>query len=120
MNVRSLRSTCLQLPAIVLLLAVAGCSSNEKLFDAPGDRENAGAGGSSGSLSGNGGYSFFDGNDDPGAAGSAGTAGGISDGFDAGAIDPYVLPPSVVLSDAGVALCGSVACVCNNGIDDDG
>ena len=117
MNARSLVSR-LSFPVLVLLLGVAGCISHEKLFDGPGDRAaNAGAGGASGSVSGGGGYSFFDGDGDPGAAGSAGGTGEVAD---AGPLDPYVLPPSVVLGDAGVALCGSATCACNNGVDDDG
>jgi hypothetical protein len=53
--------------------------------------------------------------------GSGDQASGVSgDDGDAGAPDPYTLPPSVTFGDAGVVLCGNEVCRCNNGVDDDG
>jgi hypothetical protein len=121
-----------------LLLGLAGCSSkNNDLFDdaqgAAGDTATgaagaAGAAGASGNLDGVGGYGFLDGNNG-GTSSSGGTSsnggtsssGGTSSngGFDAGTIDPYLLPSGVTISDAGVITCGTAACACANGIDDD-
>jgi hypothetical protein len=113
----------LRLGAIVaLVLGVSSCSSKGKgsSDDDPsslGSASASGGSGGSGSLNGNGGYGFVD--DIPGA-GSAGAAGAAGDGADAGALDPYVLPPSVTIGEAGEVLCGSSLCACNNGVDDDG
>jgi hypothetical protein len=100
-----------------LVLALSACSKSRDLFTdvPPGSAAGASAGAPAGvGPGGSGGYVFVD-----GLGGAAGTGGSGSAVFDAGALDPYVLPPSVTLGDAGVALCGSVACACNNGVDDD-
>jgi hypothetical protein len=98
--------------------ALAGCSSRGgSLFDDV--HPAAGAGGASAGgapLNGTGGYVFVD---DLYSAGAAGTGGSASGSADAGALDPYVLPPSVTLGEAGDVLCGSSLCACNNGVDDD-
>jgi hypothetical protein len=107
-----------------LLLALAACSSkggdrpHESPIGAGSGGASAGAGaGAAGSPGGIGGYRFVDGLDEGGSGGSSGSE---SDALDGGAPDPYVLPPSVTLGDAGVALCGNSPCACNNGADDDG
>jgi hypothetical protein len=110
-----------QLCAIAgLLLGSAGCTSKRtKLFgdvSVTAGTGGTGVGGTAAEPSGSGGYGFVDGLDTAGAAGSAGAGGRAAD---AGATDPYVLPPSVTLGDAGLVLCGSVVCACNNGVDDD-
>jgi hypothetical protein len=105
---------------VAFLLALSGCSSKggDRLDDA---QRGAGAGGAAGTsasggpVNGNGGYVFVD---DLPSGGAAGT-GGSASSADAGALDPYVLPPSVTLGEAGDVLCGSSLCACNNGVDDD-
>ena len=109
---------------LALMLGVGACSSkkSDRFPDVSGSAGagssvgTAGAAGASGTLNGTGGYGFVD-DRDPATGGVAGSGG---DGLDAGAIDPYVLPPSVNYSDAGVVLCGTDPCACNNGVDDDG
>jgi hypothetical protein len=113
----------LRFGAVVASLIVASaCSSkSEGTVDDPSSAGAASASGGStgsGSLNGNGGYAFVD--DLASAGGSAGAAGGAGDSADAGALDPYVLPPSVTIGEAGEVLCGSTLCACNNGVDDDG
>jgi hypothetical protein len=102
-----------------LCLAFAACSSKKddglEALQSPGTTS-AGAGGEAprspesvdGPL-----FIDADGGTAPGAGGSSGVG-------DAGALDPYVLPPSVTIGEAGEVLCGSVLCACNNGVDDDG
>jgi len=121
----------------VLLLGLAGCSSsrNDDLFDnvgtagTTGDLGDSGAGGTSGIVDGTGGNNFVDGSGGTSSSngGTSSSSGGTSSssggstGFDAGApLDPYLLPSGVTLSDAGVITCGTAACACANGIDDDG
>jgi hypothetical protein len=105
-----------------LLLGLAACSSKgggqDDQSPATSGSSGAGAGGSSaGMLNGGGSYGFLDDTENGGAAGTDSSASGVGD---AGAPDPYVLPPSVTLGEAGEALCGSSPCACNNGVDDDG
>jgi hypothetical protein len=76
---------------VVSMLFVVGCGD---------DDGRAGSGGSAGSSSGSGGTG--------GTSGSGGT--GATDGVDAG-----VFP----INDAGQVQCGTGACACHNGIDDD-
>ena len=107
----------------VLLLGLAACSSPKRsdLYGPGGGAAAASAAGAAGSPAGSpglGGYGFVDDLDPVG--GSAGTSSASDPGFDAGAIDPYVLPPSISIGDAGVVTCGTAACACSNGIDDDG
>jgi len=106
----------------VLWLGLAACSSSNgaDLFGAAGGAAatTAGAAGSPGGPQGLGGYGFVD--DLDAVGGSAGTSSTSAPGDDAGALDPYVLPPSITIGDAGVVTCGTAACACSNGIDDDG
>lgn len=126
MELFRLESIAFRTTIITLLIGTSACSSDRSHSPGStlgtGEGSSGGAGGTSGLLNGAGAYGFLDGMDPTGrSAGSAGTSGASGGLSDAGpALDPYVLPPSVVLSDAGVALCGSGACACNNGIDDDG
>jgi hypothetical protein len=106
----------------VLLLGLAACSSRDgsDLFQVPGGATAsvAGAAGAPGGSQGLGGYGFVDDIDSVG--GAAGTPGSDGSSVDAGALDPYVLPPSISVGEAGVINCGTAACACANGIDDDG
>lgn len=108
---------------VVLILGVAACSSkggggSDDGPGSPGSGSASGGSSGSGSLNGSGGYDFVD--DLESRGGSAGSVGGARETADGGALDPYVLPPSVTLGEAGEALCGSSPCACNNGLDDDG
>jgi hypothetical protein len=94
-----------------------GGSSDDDTSSLGSDSASGGSSGS-GSLNGGGGYGFVD--DLANAGGSAGAAGAPGESADAGALDPFVLPPSVTIGEAGEVLCGSVPCACNNGVDDDG
>lgn len=103
---------------VPLLVAVCACSSTRRaLFDDIGTAAGGAASGAAGAPQGPGslgGYGFVD--DLDAVAGS----GGAVMGWDAGVLDPYVLPPSLSIGDAGVVSCGTAPCACNNGIDDDG
>jgi hypothetical protein len=108
---------------VALVLASSACSSkgggsSDDGPSPPGAAGASGGSGGTGSLNGNGGYAFVD--DLGNAGGSAGTVGGAGQTGDAGTPDPYVLPPSVTIGEAGEVLCGTSLCACNNGVDDDG
>jgi len=117
----SIHTTPLRFGALaVLCLALSACSSKKQgLFDdgpSSAGTGGAAAGNGPGSLNGNGGFGFVEDLDDGGSSGMGGSASGAAD---AGAPDPYVLPPSVTLGEAGEVMCGSSLCACNNGVDDD-
>jgi hypothetical protein len=96
----------------LVLSSALGCSSNPSFSDVPGLGE--GAAGGSPNAPGVGDYGFLGSGDQSDAGAGVGGTG------DASAADPYTLPPSVTLGQAGEVLCGSELCACNNGIDDDG
>lgn len=100
-----------------LLLVAVACSSERGSSGEAAAAVGTGGASVSGSESpfGSGGGHIFLG---PEGAASASGAGGTPG--DAGALEPYVLPPSITLGDDGVALCGTAACACTNGLDDDG
>ena len=108
--------------AAVWILAMTACSSggrgglDEGQIPIGSGGSNAGASGAS-AIAGLGGQLFADDVPPGGDAGSGGSAGAFAD---AGAPDPYVLPPSVTLGEGGEVMCGSSPCACNNGVDDDG